>query len=157
MLVIVAAFAGDADGLQQLFSIVGKDEDRAFPVIVHPNALFGIVRADQNFVNTFEFTVPARPVIHEIALAIDNKNQMLPAIVHALMGLEFDVRLSRTGHGAYRSVSRRDAGHGNREPNVAAMFAEPGYLDILGFVINVQEVPSFYDGQLAAHGNENSI
>ena len=112
MFVIVAAHAGLADGLQQLFAVIGENEDRAFAVIVHPDALFRIVRADQNFVDALEFTVPARPVVHQIALPIDDKNQVLPAIVPALLRAEFDVWLAGAGHGADRSVSRGNAGHG---------------------------------------------
>src|SRR4029077_21027880 len=114
MSVVVATYSGLADGLQQLFSIVRENKNCTFAVIVHPDALFRIVWTDQNLVHALEFAVPARPVVHEIALRIHNKNQVLPAIVPALLSLELDMRFARTGHGPDRSVARRNTRHGNR-------------------------------------------
>ena len=83
-----------------------EETENGVPVIIDdPDAFFRIVRTDQNFVHALEFAVPARPVIHQVALAIHNKNQVLPTIVPALLSFELHVRLARAGHGTHRSVS----------------------------------------------------
>ena len=83
MRAVGALHRGRADGLHKLLAVMRELVDRVHVIVDHPDVLLGIVRIDGDEVRALENLVPLRPGFDDLALAIDDRQAMLPLRVHA--------------------------------------------------------------------------
>ena len=76
---------GCANGLQQLFAVVGELEDRVTVVVDDVDVLLRIVRADVDRMRPAQHLVPLRPVLDDVAVAVDHEDAVRPEEVDAVL------------------------------------------------------------------------
>ncbi len=81
---VVPVHVRRADRLHQLLAVVGELEDRVAVVVDDVDVLLRIVRADVHRVRPAQHLVPLRPVLDDVAVAIDHENAVLPEEVRAV-------------------------------------------------------------------------
>src|SRR5215467_8802097 len=72
-----------ADGLHELFAIVGELVDGVHVVIYDPDVLLGIVGIDGDEMRALEDFVPLRPALDDVAVGVGNGDAVFPFGVHA--------------------------------------------------------------------------
>ena len=122
---IRALLPDGADRLQQLLAVVAELEECLVVVVHDPDVLLRIVGADVDRVRTPEHLVPLRPLLDDVALRVEDEEEMLPARIDpeaSFVGLRRIIRI-RTGRAAsgrarvlpLRGVTERDLANGERQ------------------------------------------
>src|SRR5262249_18435559 len=99
-----------ADGLHELFAIVGELVDGVHVVIYDPDVLLGIVGIDGDEMRALEDFVPLRPALDDIAVGVGDGDAVFPFGVHADGSVP--AVGGRAGIGARGTAARERSGRG---------------------------------------------
>ena len=148
-----AGLADGADRLHEPLAVVRELEDRVAEVVDDPDVLVGIVRAHVNGVRPREHRVPLRPVLDDVAVAVEDEDAVLPARVDA----EHAALLLPGFQPVRRHRARGAAGRRARDGRAPDRQAEHGVLEARRDVAQALRRGPLDGGQLAALQHEHAV
>ena len=110
-----AQFAVGADGLHQRGAVIGELVDDVLVVVDDPDVLFGIIGVDGDVVGPLQHGIPLVPGFHDVAVAVEHQDAVLPAGIDA----EASTRFDPAGYACFGQAAG-SAAAGNADPGGVA-------------------------------------